>query len=307
MDRIMPRDDSGLPGRDDDEMGTSIVLTRRAGSGDGFREDLLLERELDNDVVLDARNLESCHPMFALRLRLFIDWHLNAGHQVHVQAPRDRHVAQQLADLGVADAIEDAVFSLPAPRAERVSTILSLQRFKTFSDVEGIALESVDLLHRQSEAVGCWGNAMFAAVSELCNNALQHGRNELGAYLVADRTSDRGGGQLRLAIADLGIGVPEHIRSQHPEWQDDTAAIARAIERGVSGTGDAYRGNGFSEVFDEAMQTDLVKARSAALIDIRSGRGRVSVELVGGVMKVGGHRSDRPRRGTWITYTITTV
>ena len=288
-------------------MGTSIALTRLAGSGDGFRADLFLERELDDYVVLDASDLGSCHPMFALRLRLFVDWHLNVGHEVCMHAPRDRHVAQQLADLGVADTVSDVVLSLPDPGSERASTILPLRRFETFSDVEVVALETVELLHRQGEAVGCWGNAMFAAVSELCNNALQHGKNELGAYVVADRTSGRDGGQLRLAIADLGIGIPEHIRSRHPEWQDDTSAIARAIERGVSGTGDTYRGNGFSEVFDEALQTDLVKARSAASVDIRSGRGRVNVELVGGVMKTNDYQDNRPRRGTWITYTITTV
>jgi hypothetical protein len=287
-------------------MGTSITLSRLAGSDDGFRSDMPLERELDDDVLLDATDLRSCHPMFALRLRLFIDWHLNAGHKVIFKTPRDRDTSQQLADLGVADSLEDTVVSLPGPRAERTNSILPLRRFGTFPDVEDIALETVDLLHRQSEAVGCWGNAMFAAVSELCNNALQHGKNELGAYVVAERTANRGGSELRLAIADLGIGIPEHIRSQHPEWQDDTAAIARAIERGVSGTGDIYRGNGFSEVFDEALQTDLVRARSAAIVDIRSGRGRVSVELVGGVKKAEGHQGQIPRRGAWITYTIAT-
>jgi hypothetical protein len=60
-------------------------------------------------------------------------------------------------------------------------------------------------------------------------------------------------------------------------------------------------------VFDEAMQTNLIKARSAAMVDLRAGRDCVTVELVGGVMKANGLRSNRPRRGTWITYTITTV
>jgi hypothetical protein len=288
-------------------MGKSIVLTRLAGSEDGFRGDLPLEREFDGDIVLDAADLQSCHPMFALRLRLFIDWHLRVGHSVVFKGPRGRDTAQQLADLGAADGLDDDVVSLPPPKAERANAVLRLRRFESFQDVEDVALETVDLLHRQSEAVGVWGDAMFAAVSELCNNALEHGRNELGAYVVADRTTQRGAGQLRVAIADLGIGVPEHIRSQHPEWQDDTAAIARAIERGVSGTGNTYRGNGFSEVFDEALQTHLVKARSAAMVDIRSGRGRVSVELAGGGKRVEGHRVSRPRRGAWITYTITTI
>jgi hypothetical protein len=285
-------------------MAMTLPLTRLVGSADGFRGDLPLERELEGDIVLDARELQSCHPMFALRLRLFIDWHLKAGHAVVLKPPQDATTAQRLADLGVGEGLAAAVVALPAPRTARGDAVLPLRRFETFADVEDIALETVDLLHYQSEALGCWGDAMFAGVSELCNNALQHGKNELGAYVVADRTAQS---QLRLAIADLGIGVPEHVRSHHPEWQDDTAAITRAIERGVSGTGDPYRGNGFSEVFDEALQTDLIKARSAASVDIRSGRGHVTVELVGGVQKAAGYRVQRPRRGTWIAYTITTA
>ncbi len=144
------------------------------------------------------------------------------------------------------------------------------------------------------------------AIGELCDNALQHGRNELGAYIAADRITQPQH-ELRLAIADLGIGIPEHIRSQHPEWQDDTAAIARAIERGVSGTGDRNRGNGFSEVFDEALETDLVRAQSAAQIDIRSSKGQVAVTIVDGRKQAEGKEVREPRRGTWITYTITTV
>lgn len=110
-----------------------------------------------------------------------------------------------------------------------------------------------------------------------------------------------------MAIVDLGIGIPEHIRSQHPEWQDDTAAIARAIERGVTGTGDPHRGNGFAEVFDVAVDNQLVRALSAATIDIRSSKGRVKVELVGGQTNVSTPDIGRSRRGTWITYTVTSV
>ncbi len=105
----------------------------------------------------------------------------------------------------------------------------------------------------------------------------------------------------------LGIGIPEHIRSRHPEWQDDSAAIARAIERGVSGTSDPHRGNGFSEVFREALETDLMRAQSVADIEIRSSKGMVGVQIVGGSKVVRHDFVKDPRRGTWITYTITTV
>ncbi len=108
-------------------------------------------------------------------------------------------------------------------------------------------------------------------------------------------------------IADLGIGIPEHIRARHPEWHDDTAAIARALERGVTGTGDPLRGNGFAEVFATALENRLVRALSAAVVDIRASKGRVAVELVGGSKKVTTPPVERARRGTWITYTVTSI
>ncbi len=92
------------------------------------------------------------------------------------------------------------------------------------------------------------------AIGELCDNALQHGHNDLGGCIATDRVTEPRR-EFRLAIADLGIGIPEHIRSRHPEWQDDTAAIASALDRGVTGTDDPYRGNGFAEVFDEALSS----------------------------------------------------
>lgn len=97
----------------------------------------------------------------------------------------------------------------------------------------------VDLLQRQTDPFGSWSDAPYMAIAELCDNALQHGRNDLGGYIAADRIVEPRR-EMRLVIADLGIGIPEHIRTRHPEWHDDTAAITRALARGVSGTGDPH-------------------------------------------------------------------
>jgi anti-sigma regulatory factor (Ser/Thr protein kinase) len=287
-------------------VGFTIALTPKAGGKDGYGTDLPLEHSLDGPITLDARALNSCHPMLALRLRLFIDWHISAGRSVVFHAPTDRVTAQHLADLGVADGLPVDVLQLPSPDPRRTTRLLPIRLLQSHVDIEEIAQDAIDLLHRQAAPLGSWGNALHMAVSELCDNALQHGFNTLGTYVGADRLTERAK-ELRLTVVDLGIGIPEHIRHQHPEWQDDTAAIARALEQGVTGTGDRTRGNGLAAMLDEAMQTDLVRASSAALIDVRSSKGRVGVRLAGGTKHVDGRPVDRPRRGTWITYTVTTV
>jgi hypothetical protein len=287
-------------------MDHTIELTPKAGGPDGYGTNLPLERELEGPIILDARALVSFHPMFAVRLRIFVDWHLAAGHSVVVRTPTNAGSAQHLADLGVAEGLADDVIKLPAPRTDRKARLLPVRLLQSYTDVEETAQDAVDLLHHQAASLACWGNALHMAIGELCDNALQHGRNDLGGYIAADRVTEPRR-EFRLAIADLGIGIPEHIRNRHPEWQDDTAAIASALERGVTGTDDPDRGNGFAEVFDEALETDLVRAMSAAQIDIRSSKGRVGVKLVGGTKNAEGERVPSPRRGTWITYTITTV
>jgi hypothetical protein len=75
----------------------------------------------------------------------------------------------------------------------------------------------------------------------------------------------------------------------------------------VTGTKDPHRGNGFAEVFDEALDRLLVRSLSAVTIDIRSGAGRVVVDLVDGRMNADRGTVGRSRRGTWITYTVRTI
>lgn len=222
--------------RDDVPVATLITLGSRSGIGDGFRRYLPLEHDLEQPIVLDATALGPCHPMFLIRLRVFLDWHAAASRSVEVRPPRDESILRLLAKMAVTDDARPTDSPLRIP----------VSRLSSYLEVEELA-------------------------------------------------------------ADLGIGIPEHIRAKHPEWQDDTAAIGRALLRGVTGTGDPHRGNGFAEILDVAIENELVRGRSAATLDIRSARGRVAVELVGGVQNAAGLPVDRNRRGTWLTYTITSA
>jgi hypothetical protein len=264
---------------DDRAVSTEIHLYEASGSDDGYRRDLPLERKVPQPIRVDATRLGPSHPMFLVRLRMFLDWHRHAGHQVDFTPPRDGAVRTALENV---------------------------RRLTTPIDVDDLALDATEMLSHQARELAIWGDAMYMAIGELCDNARQHGVNDLGTYVATGRI-DAPRPEFRLAIADLGIGIPEHIRAQHPEWHNDTAAIVRALERGVTGTGDRHRGNGFSEVFDSALENQLIRSLSAATLDIRSGKGRVSVELVGGMRNANGASVERPRRGTWITYSVSTI
>lgn len=100
------------------------------------------------------------------------------------------------------------------------SAIMPITRMQEFGEVEEVAERTQELLEYQLPDVSALGQATFMAVSELCNNAVDHGSNALGSYAAVRRVT-KPRAQVSIAISDLGIGVPEHIRQRYPEWSDD--------------------------------------------------------------------------------------
>lgn len=108
---------------------------------------------------------------------------------------------------------------------------------------------------------------------------------------------------MALAIGDLGMGIPAHVRQQNPKLGPDEQAIEEATRAGVSGAqieGQASRGYGFHWVFEEARNTAL----SYAQLDIRSGRGRYVARLDPAGNLSGQRRTAGNKLGTWITFEL---
>jgi hypothetical protein len=171
---------------------TLVTLHRRSGGEDGYRGDLPLERGVAGPIIVDARRLGACHPMFLIRLRLFVDWHVSIGHEVRMLAPEVRAVAGHLATMDFTVGLPSGVLeSEPLPRSS--DAVLGIQRLHGYADVEDVANRAVDALRRQTGAIAGWGDAIHMAIGELCDNALQHGRNDLGGYVATDRWTSRAG------------------------------------------------------------------------------------------------------------------
>jgi anti-sigma regulatory factor (Ser/Thr protein kinase) len=266
-------------------------IGRRAGAG-GWKEDLPLD-ELPEPIELDCSKLElPIHPMFAVRLRVFIDWHSSRGRSVRLippEQPQARDVFEAMNIRGGTAGQED-------------DAVVPVSKISEFTEVEEVANRTQRILEYDLPDVSALGQATFMAVSELCGNAIEHGSNFLGGYVAVRRVQEPRR-QVSIAIADLGIGIPEHLRQRYPEWGDDGWAIAHAMDEHVTGTGDQHRGIGFSAVFEAA----LTRSLHGAQLNILSANGFCRVHLVQEERKVEVFPIPRFRRGTWITYDLVSV
>jgi len=267
-------------------------LGRRSGVG-GWKDDFPLSHDLPDSVVVDCRRLEApIHPMFAVRMRVFVDWHRLQGRTVELAPPLDPSAQLLFNAMQIGD--EEA-----APEDDAV---LPVTKMREYLEVEEVAMRTKEILEYNLHDVSALGEATFQAVSELCGNAIEHGANPLGAYVAVRRTTDPRR-QISVAIGDLGMGIPEHIRQRYPEWTDDGYAIARATDEQVTGTGHPHRGIGFSSTFEAALTRHL----HAAQMDILSAEGFCRVQLVQQDRKIETFPASRFRRGTWMTYNLVSV
>jgi hypothetical protein len=266
----------------------------RGGSDGGWRDDFPLDHKLPESVEIDCRRLRlPIHPMFAVRLRVFVDWHRGEGRNVVVTPPTDPSTQQVFEAMRI---------DLDADPEHEDDAIMPVTRLEEFGEVEDTAERTREILEYQLPDVSPLGEATFMAISELCSNAIDHGRNALGAYAAIRRITEPRR-QVSIAISDLGIGVPEHIRQRYPEWSDDGWAIAHATEDSVTGTNDPHRGIGFSAVLEAALTTSL----HAAQMNLLSANGFCRVQIVQESRKVEVFPAARFRRGTWITYDLVSV
>jgi len=104
--------------------------------------------------------------------------------------------------------------------------------------------------------------ALLFAFGELSDNAASHSGATpiiVAAQRYSGATSPHPA-RLELAVADAGVGIPNHLR-RNPEYaglEDDAEAIAQALRPGVSGTRDR-RGYGFFDVLREMSEVGAGK------------------------------------------------
>jgi len=264
------------------------------GADGPWRGDFPLDHDLPLGLALDCCALRlPIHPMFVVRLQIFLEWHRALDRSVRIVPPDDRATRRVFDQLGIGST---------DPTQGEEDTVVPVTRLRDENGVEGVAAATRQVLEHQLTDVARLGDAAFYAVSELCGNALEHGRNDLGAF-VAVRREVEPRRQVTVAIGDLGIGIPEHLRRVYPELSEDGYAIARAMEPGVSGTDDPHRGYGYDWVFEKA----LTSASHMARLEIHSLRGFYATEIIQEKRTPTGFPAANYKRGTWVSLDLVSV
>jgi hypothetical protein len=100
---------------------------------------------------------------------------------------------------------------------------------------------------------GLAADRFTVAMAEVCQNVVDHSGGP-GLALAQCYVRAGSGPEIRLAVADIGIGVRASLAPRYadrlPHSWDDRAAVRLAFRRGVTGSGDPDRGLGLAAVAD---------------------------------------------------------
>jgi len=140
---------------------------------------------------------------------------------------------------------------------------------------------------------------MFDILGELVDNAATHGWSRAGVFVCAQihtgTTTSLDPG-IWVAVADGGVGIPEHLRrnARYASIAADEELLALARKPGVTGTADR-RGYGLWETLEAAA------AIGSGQVMIRSGNAEARFWVGDGRVQTARYRTlSRPLCGTWV-------
>lgn len=250
------------------------------------------------DLTLDLTEINFVDPLFLVRLRGFIDRHCVAGCDVQVVSPRSIAACRYLERMHLLVEAPSRCRSTlgTRPHAGANGILIPIRRLYSPGDSDTLDQELEDLyLAHFTKAIAPLAGAFSDTIGEISENATTHGYSVDGAaYVAAQRYP---GNRCVIAIGDLGVGIPAHVRGTQPGLKDDGDAIRVATKEGISGTGDKTRGFGFQEVIDALKEPEI----GYGDLRIWSGGGRFRFHAQQGVQLVRRAWSvDAKTEGTWV-------
>lgn len=274
-----------------------IAVPGGAGTRAAWGEWMILSETSAEAVILDLSELRSADPLFLARMRAFIDWHSSLGCEVQVVCPQLAGIRNYLERMHLARDLPDRCtcdLGTIGPD-DRSDVLIPIRRLASAADSDELEQELSDLyLAHFTGVLSVLAEAFTRTVGEISDNATTHGRSNVGmTYVAAQRYAHK---RCVLAIGDLGVGIPEHMRGRHA-IDDDGDAIRIATKEGISGVNDPMRGMGFQYVIDGLKDERISRGE----LRVWSGNGRFRVEAQSGLQeRRRAWTVDEATVGTWV-------
>lgn|GEM_PF-5613714 len=227
---------------------------------------------LDDDVRVYATQLTSADPLVLCAVSASCHWLADKGKAIELVVPSAcRHLEDmqffESLPQGINVVNRDTAYPGQAPDSK---VLLPIRHLSTADDVN----HAVEDFRVNAASYGGWvggavNSRLWISLSELLNNAQEHSFSPVGFF--AGAWVDDESGPIRLAVVDLGLGVPKHLRrrTKYAHLTDDEAALREAMKEGVSGIDSKERGMGFVHVKKDAQVVSsgrlLIRAGKAQL------------------------------------------
>jgi hypothetical protein len=145
-------------------------------------------------------------------------------------APSEDGVREHLERLNLPERLGDTTPN----QAERRATNLPIQVLEKRSDSFGADVTDVLVAELGQELPGGLSASIAESIDEMALNALTHADSPVGCVVVGQAFPKTA--VLEVAVLDLGVTIRGHLARAYPDLTNDTAAIQKAFEDGVTGT-----------------------------------------------------------------------
>lgn len=218
-----------------------------------------LQPQTGSNNVLSLRDLEFIDP-FGLVLTLsYLRYLSMVVERINLYLPQKDQVLYYLQRSGFLSEAEKYATLIPSQRLHFLQHngeepwLIPITVMKQEEDVADLVVMMMKNMQRmlQNGEKGLSRDQLqiCTLLSEVCQNVPQHSGDFGMVAAQAYRIKQTGGRSIHFAIADLGIGLRGSLSVHHPvrDWSDE-AVIRYALQLGVSGTNEAGRGLGLTQV-----------------------------------------------------------
>jgi len=211
-------------------------------------------------ICLDFSECHLAEPEFMLAVCSLVRKYQTDGIRFSLKPPTDEKLSRLFLNTNWAHHISPTQFPLRTfngyTRVPATHFSNSDEQSQAINSIIDVILSSVEGVQRADFAAFEW------AINEMADNVLNHSESHSGFVQASHLRNKKK--KISFIVCDIGIGIPDSLRSGGHKVQDDAAALLEAIKEGVTRDKAIGQGNGL-------FGSHRVSVNSGGNFKIRSG------------------------------------